>query len=573
MSESIKGSKSFLYSNAPVPDIENSGDSMQHLSIQEISGKKGAADVMIHGITEVSLAHAIEAGSVRKLIKSTAHGAKQGWFMRMTSGASDREEISIIKIVDADTFIISAEFPIAIADTFDILRSVSPKYSSDGDLSVSAGPTTFLKDSIVTTVEEDTADPSNNEPLPSKLFFQKDGVVVPVNKDTGVPGNTAAVPVEIVAASGTEINITAGDINIQTTDMGASFDSMRIGDGSGNYIGVNANDEALVHDTDLLAKAEQIRVIDASIDTKTPALGQALEAASTPVVLPAAQIATLTPPAAITGFALEATQLDVETAVQSIDLKTPVLGQALEAASVPVVLTAAQIAAITPPAAISGFALETTQLDVETAVQSIDTKTPALGQALEAASVPVVLTALQLAAITPPAAITGFSLETTQTANGVLLGAVTETAPATDTASSGLNGRLQRIAQRLTSLIAQLPATLGIQTAANSLSVTLASNQAPVPVTPGALAASYQEITNLTTVAQTFTAPANAKWMKVSADGDNVENIRIKLGGVATITSGIKMEPSRAEDFAVAGNLSVIAEAGTNQVVSVTFGA
>lgn len=38
--------------------------------------------------------------------------------------------------------------------------------------------------------------------------------------------------------------------------------------------------------------------------------------------------------------------------------------------------------------------------------------------------------------------------------SAALLGAVTETAPATDTASSGLNGRLQRIAQRLTSLIA-----------------------------------------------------------------------------------------------------------------------
>lgn len=41
------------------------------------------------------------------------------------------------------------------------------------------------------------------------------------------------------------------------------------------------------------------------------------------------------------------------------------------------------------------------------------------------------------------------------------VGIITETAPATDTASSGLNGRLQRIAQRLTSMIAQLPAALG----------------------------------------------------------------------------------------------------------------
>ena len=40
-------------------------------------------------------------------------------------------------------------------------------------------------------------------------------------------------------------------------------------------------------------------------------------------------------------------------------------------------------------------------------------------------------------------------------------GSLTETAPASDTASSGLNGRLQRIAQRLSSLIALLPTSLG----------------------------------------------------------------------------------------------------------------
>ena len=56
-------------------------------------------------------------------------------------------------------------------------------------------------------------------------------------------------------------------------------------------------------------------------------------------------------------------------------------------------------------------------------------------------------------------------------------GSLTETAPGSDTASSGLNGRLQRIAQRITSLIALLPASLGQKTMANSLAVTLASDQ------------------------------------------------------------------------------------------------
>lgn len=53
--------------------------------------------------------------------------------------------------------------------------------------------------------------------------------------------------------------------------------------------------------------------------------------------------------------------------------------------------------------------------------------------------------------------------------NEILIGTLTETAPGTDTASSGLNGRLQRIAQRLTSLIALLPTAL---TTAGNLKVT-----------------------------------------------------------------------------------------------------
>ena len=70
-------------------------------------------------------------------------------------------------------------------------------------------------------------------------------------------------------------------------------------------------------------------------------------------------------------------------------------------------------------------------------------------------------------------------------AKDVNIGIVTETAPGTDTASSGLNGRLQRIAQRLTSLIALLPGSLGQKARAASLAVTLSSEDitALTPVT------------------------------------------------------------------------------------------
>lgn len=77
---------------------------------------------------------------------------------------------------------------------------------------------------------------------------------------------------------------------------------------------------------------------------------------------------------------------------------------------------------------------------------------------------------------------TGASTEAKQDAQAVLTGALTETAPGTDTASSGLNGRLQRIAQRLTSLIALLPASIGAKLMAGSLSVTMATDQTDIPV-------------------------------------------------------------------------------------------
>lgn len=80
-------------------------------------------------------------------------------------------------------------------------------------------------------------------------------------------------------------------------------------------------------------------------------------------------------------------------------------------------------------------------------------------------------------------AVTGVATAANQASELTLIGAVTETAPASDTASSGLNGRLQRIAQRITSLIALLPSSIGQKNGAGSVSVVLASDQGQVPVT------------------------------------------------------------------------------------------
>jgi hypothetical protein len=80
-----------------------------------------------------------------------------------------------------------------------------------------------------------------------------------------------------------------------------------------------------------------------------------------------------------------------------------------------------------------------------------------------------------------------------------LFGAVTEAAPGSDTASSGLNGRLQRIAQRLTSLIALLPASLGAKAGSASLSTTPASDDyARLPAVSASVLLSAAASTNAT---------------------------------------------------------------------------
>ena len=122
------------------------------------------------------------------------------------------------------------------------------------------------------------------------------------------------------------------------------------------------------------------------------------------------------------------------------------------------------------------------------------------------------------------------------TANGVLLGAVTETAPASDTASSGLNGRLQRVAQRLTSLIAQIPASLGIKTAANSLSIAPASD-ATFAVSQTGGTYTDRSIANLSGSSETLMAANTARRILIVVN-ESATAIAVNLtGGTAALNT------------------------------------
>jgi len=166
----------------------------------------------------------------------------------------------------------------------------------------------------------------------------------------------------------------------------------------------------------------------------------------------------------------------------------------------------------------TGAATSALQTTGNTSVASIDTKTPALGQALAASSVPVTLTALEEG----------------------LIGALTETAPATDTASSGLNGRLQRIAQRITSLIALIPTALGQGTMATSFKVVLPSDQSAIPVTltsttvTGTVSENLAQVNGVTVLTGTGAQGTGSQRVTVATDSATV-------AGSASIPAGTNL--------------------------------
>lgn len=89
---------------------------------------------------------------------------------------------------------------------------------------------------------------------------------------------------------------------------------------------------------------------------------------------------------------------------------------------------------------------------------------------------------------------------TLSTENVAAIGALTETAPASDTASSGLNGRLQRIAQNITSAITHL-ATLAGAISSSRMAVNPISGQVGIAGGTGTDGATVPRVSLATNVA------------------------------------------------------------------------
>ena len=206
-----------------------------------------------------------------------------------------------------------------------------------------------------------------------------------------------------------------------------------------------------------------------------------------------------TPAVTVSGVATSAAQTTTNTSLSNIDAD---------------IGAPADTSATTDTGTFSMIAFIKRTLQNWTTLQA---KLPALGAANAAASFPVTLANDGVAA--------------------TLLGAVTETAPATDTASSGLNGRMQRVAQRLTSLIALLPAALvsgrldvNIGASPNALSVNRTRGSSSTVTSVSGSATSIQVIA------------AGASRMALSFYNDSTVVLYLRAGSGAASTTDYSVQ-------------------------------
>lgn len=79
---------------------------------------------------------------------------------------------------------------------------------------------------------------------PGAIKFVLDGSEVTVLEDTVTPANNRPLPVKLTSLTG-DINITAGDLNVQLTHTGATPDSTQIGDGT-EIVNITTNNDLQV---------------------------------------------------------------------------------------------------------------------------------------------------------------------------------------------------------------------------------------------------------------------------------------------------------------------------------------
>lgn len=231
---------------------------------------------------------------------------------------------------------------------------------------------------------------------------------------------------------------------------------------------------------------------------------------------------------------------NVTTAVQSIDIKTPVQGQATMAASSPVVIASNQ-SAIPVSGPLTDTQLRAIAVPVSltstTITGSVAVTGPLTDTQLRATPVPVSgtvstggLTDTQLRASPVPVSLTSTTITGTV--------AATQSGTWNITNVSGTVSLPTGAATETTlaAASAKFPTTLGQKTMANSLAVAIASDQTALPVSQSAVASAT--LSNVTASASSVTLAASSSTRRgFSVYNDSTVTLYLKFGATASVTS------------------------------------
>lgn len=385
----------------------------QFSTVQPVGPKTYGLDVNAHAFYEEIATDAAEAGCTTTNIVATSHSAQIGDIIRMTSGSLSGQEAVVVErsdqALDANNIPLGEAFSSAPSntDTFTIYRNRKPVVSAAGGLAVS---------------------------LSDPIRFDLNGTTTDVSKDTGTPSNSNPLPVEILSASGVEINVTTGDIGVQLTHSGGSPDSVLIGDGT-ETVNVNASNEMQVADDTARTSLATIAGDTTSLDGKMPAQGAALTAASVPVNIASDQTvpvsaASLPLP---TGAATAANQTTANSALAAIQTAVEILDNAISG-------TEMQVDVVTS-ALPTGAATSANQATANSALAAIQTAVELLDNTVSGTElqVDVVTSALPTGAATAANQTTANSaLSAIQTAVELIDNAISGTEMQVDVVTSAL---------------------------------------------------------------------------------------------------------------------------------------
>jgi hypothetical protein len=340
-------------------------------------------------VTQVA-SDAAEALSTATVIVATAHTARAGERIRMTSGANDGLERDILSVDTNDITLVSAlDSAPAPGDTFAILRPVSVTLSSTGGTS---SVTTFVRDEgsgpFNQEVTEDTVTPANNRPLPVKLVDLTGDITVTAN-ELNINLDSANDSVEIIQSTHDNVNLNA---NMQVGDADvANGNPVPISDAGGSITVDNTNLDAALSTLATQATLSTLNgkfvngtdIGDVTINNAGGASAVNIQDGGNSITVDglvtvqdgggSITIDNANLDVALSTLATQATAAVIAGDTTSLDAKVPAQGSALTAASLPVNIASDQ----TVPVSAASLPLPTGAA-TEATLATIDADTSAL---------------------------------------------------------------------------------------------------------------------------------------------------------------------------------------------------